>query len=66
MVSITRRKRFGEMHYAAKLTDHEVEIVRQLHDEGLSYLEIAKKFGVSKPSIQRICTHRTRNGPRRD
>ena len=54
------------MHYAAKLTDHEVEIVRQLHDEGLSYLEIAKKFGVSKPSIQRICTHRTRNGPRRD
>lgn len=47
--------RVGESHPKARLTDHEVDLVRSLFFGGMSYLEIAKKFGVSKWSIARIC-----------
>jgi hypothetical protein len=28
----------------AKLTDHEIDLIRELHESGMSYEQIAKKF----------------------
>jgi predicted DNA-binding protein (UPF0251 family) len=52
--------RLGQYHHRAKLTDHEVELIRQLHEEGLSYTQLAEKFDVGKSTIQDICTYRRR------
>lgn len=49
-----RRRRIGQEHWRAVLTDHEVELVRRLRDEGLTLTEIAKKFEVSKACIWKI------------
>jgi len=50
-----RGLRIGEGHQNAKLTDGEVEMVRTLHRDGLSYRTLAQKFEVSKSLIARIC-----------
>ncbi|MFJ1253410.1 helix-turn-helix domain-containing protein [Cupriavidus sp. CuC1] len=47
--------RIGEDHQNAKLTDSDVERIRQLHGEGLSYRTLADKFEVSKSLIALIC-----------
>lgn len=53
--------RIGEGHPNSKLTDAEVEIIRQLHeDDGMSYKEIAEKFEVSKWCIGKICRYERR------
>lgn len=50
----------GENHPKAKLTNHEVELVRSLKSEGWSYGEIAKKMEVGKTTVIDICMYRTR------
>ena len=50
----------GEKHPRSKMTDHEVELVRELKDAGLTYIEIAQKFEVSKSCIAGICQCRRR------
>lgn len=45
----------GQYHHRAKLTDHDVELIRQLHEEGMSYTTIARKFDVSRSMVGRIC-----------
>lgn len=55
-----RGYRIGEDHPSAKLTDHEVEIVFQLREEGLSYGAIARKLEVSKSLIRDITKGRKR------
>lgn len=52
--------RIGEDHPNAKLTDAEVEMIRQLHEEGVSYEHLAEKFEVSKWTIGRICRYERR------
>lgn len=52
--------RRGELHPKAVLTDHEVELVRQLHEQGVGYKTLVKKFEVSKRSIRDICSYKTR------
>lgn len=52
--------RIGEDHPNAKLTDAEVEMIRQLHEEGVSYEHLAEKFEVSKWAIGRICRYERR------
>jgi hypothetical protein len=43
------------------LTDHEVELVRQVHEKGgLSLAQIAEKFEVSKQHVHDIVTFRRR------
>ena len=37
-------RRVGETHQRAKLTDADVEMILALHDEGIGYRQIAKKF----------------------
>lgn len=42
----------GEQHHRAKLTDHEVDLVLQLLDEGVSERVVAAKFEVSRRTIR--------------
>ena len=41
-------RRVGDSHHNAKLTDHEVELLRAMHGEGWGYRRLAAKFEVSK------------------
>lgn len=41
-------------HWNQSLSDHDVELIRALRDEGLSLQEIASKFEVTKPTVSRI------------
>ena len=50
-----RGLRVGEDHQNAKLTNDEVELIRSLHAEGMSYKRLAKKFEVSKSLVAAIC-----------
>ena len=47
-------RRVGESHPKAKLSDHEVDLIRTLADEGMSYRTLAVKFEVLKSVIQKI------------
>ena len=38
------RRRIGESHPRAKLTDHEIDLIRELAEDGLSVAQIAEKF----------------------
>lgn len=51
----------GEDHHRAILTDHEVDLVFDLRDEGLSLGRIAKAMEVSKSCIAKILSGRTRS-----
>ncbi len=55
-----KTNQFGENHPRAKLTDAEVETIRSLHDQGMSYRELAKKFEISKSTAESICLFRRR------
>lgn len=55
-----RGLRIGEDHQNAKLTDAEVELIRELHGEGLSYKTLAMKFDVSKSLIRYIVQYKRR------
>lgn len=46
--------RIGECHPRAKLTNHDVELIIQLVDEGLSCREVAIKFGVTRAYVHLI------------
>lgn len=52
--------RVGQDHHGAKLTDAEVELIRELRDEGWTYACLAEKFETSKDTIAAICTYRRR------
>lgn len=50
----------GQEHPRALLLDVEVDQVHALVEEGLSYAQVAEKFGVSKSCIAHIATGRRR------
>lgn len=51
----------GEAHHNSKLRDVEVEIIRDLYEEGfVSYRTLAVTFGVSRETIADICKYRRR------
>lgn len=51
----------GEDHPGAKLTDEQVEHMRELYEEGLvGYRALAKAFGVSRDTARQICIFRRR------
>jgi DNA invertase Pin-like site-specific DNA recombinase len=53
--------RVGETHHRAKLTDNEVEQIRDLYEfGGMTYSEIAKNYGVTKSEIAQICRYERR------
>ena len=55
-----RRRRIGQDHPRAVLTDHEVDLVHRLREEGLTLTEIALKMEISKGGVWKIL-----NGHRR-
>lgn len=50
----------GEDHPGTRLTDHEVELIRELHAQGMSYNRLAEKFDAAKSTIQAICQFKRR------
>jgi len=50
----------GESHGRAKLSDHEIELVRQLKEEGMPAKEIAEKFEVSKRYVYKLANFERR------
>ena len=51
----------GEDHPRAKLTNHDVDLICELHDAGVGYGEIARKFDISKGSVRDFVKGRRRN-----
>ncbi len=47
-------KRVGETHGRAKLSDHEIDLVRQLKEEGMPAPEIAEKMEISKRYVYKL------------
>lgn len=52
--------RVGETHHRAKLTDHDVELIRLLREGGMKVVEIAKKFECTPQNISTIVHYRSR------
>ena len=50
----------GESHPRARLSDDDVELIRQLRDVGMAWRRIAEKFEVSVWTVRDICSHRRR------
>jgi len=56
-----RRYRIGETHHRAKLSDDQVDRMRELHEEqGVGYRTLAKMFDVSKSTARDICQYKIR------
>lgn len=56
-----RGLRVGEDHQRAKLTDADVERMRQMHEvDGLGYRVLTRIFECSKSHVRSICTYRVR------
>lgn len=53
-------KRVGESHGRAKLSDHEIDLVRQLREEGMSAAEIAQKMEISKRYVYKLVNYERR------
>lgn len=51
----------GESHPRAELTDHEVELLLSLREQGFSLGWLARKFEVSKSCVQHVCSGRNRS-----
>lgn len=47
-------KRIGETHGRAKLSDHEIDLVRQLKEGGMPATEIAEKMEISKRYVYKL------------
>lgn len=60
-VGVNERGRpIGQYSAGAKLTDHEVSLLLDMHTEGLGYKRLAKKFDISIRSVRDIVSFRRR------
>ncbi len=55
-----RGYRRGDGHHNATLSDHEIELIRQLRDEGMPLTLLAAKFRVSKGYMSKVCRYLAR------
>lgn len=61
LVAFNERGRVvGQEHPRARLLDWEVDQVLELIEAGLSYAQVAEKFGVSKSCVAHIASGRRR------
>jgi predicted DNA-binding protein (UPF0251 family) len=61
LIGVTKcNRRMGEDHPNAKLTNHEVDLVFELRELGMSYQAIASRMEVSKSQIRNILTGKRR------
>lgn len=51
----------GEDHHKANLSNHEVDLIRELFEDGMTYKVIAEKFEVSRSTIAMICRYERRS-----
>jgi predicted transcriptional regulator len=49
--------RIGDTHHRSKLTDHEVELLRQLGSDGMKVRDLARKFDISRGQASKILRH---------
>ena len=56
-----RGYRIGEAHHRAKLSDHDVELIHELIEAGVTQRQIAFKFEVSRSTIRDIHSGRCRS-----
>lgn len=55
-------RRIGEDHPLSVLTDHEVDVMRSLHEDyAIPVNVLAEKFGVHRNTASRIVNYRVRN-----
>jgi DNA-binding NarL/FixJ family response regulator len=52
--------RIGDTHHRAKLTDREIELIRQLGADGMKVKDLARKFEISKGQASKILRHMQR------
>lgn len=50
-------KKYGEKHHCAKLSDHDVDLIRDIHDAGIGIVEISRKFDVCRNTISNLCNY---------
>lgn len=50
-----RGNRIGESHKNCRYTDHEVDQVLELREQGLSYSQIARAMDMPKGTVYAIC-----------
>jgi predicted DNA-binding protein (UPF0251 family) len=67
MVTLRTRKklqvnghRYGQERHGAQLTNHEVELIRQLHEQGMPQKDVAAKFEKSRGYVSKIVNFRKR------
>ena len=54
-------RRIGQTHHRAKLSDAQVDEIRELHEDlNLSYSRIAIMFRISKAAVAMICQYKRR------
>lgn len=54
-------RRIGESHPKAKLTDRDIDLIRELHEgHGMGYKTIARKFETSPTTVAYICRYEVR------
>jgi len=63
-LQVVKKRKFGEDAPGAKLSDHEVDLIRELHEEyppghpaHLGYRKLAVRFGVSRNAISNYCRY---------
>ena len=55
------KQKYGEEHHNAVLSSADVELIRQLYEEGFhSYKVLAEKFEVAKSTIRDVVKYRRR------
>jgi plasmid maintenance system antidote protein VapI len=50
----------GERHHRAKLSDHEVEMLRRFYVEGWGYRRLARVFEIGREHVRDIVLERRR------
>jgi len=54
-------RRVGERHHRASLSDHDIEMMRVLHeDHGIGYKALAKKFEAPRETVRDVCLYKRR------
>ena len=54
-------RQVGESHHRAKLTDEDIERIRSLHEDGMTYSALGGIFNMAVSSIAKICRFERRN-----
>ena len=57
--NIAEQDKKGERNGSAKLKEHQIPVIRRMHEEGMSYVDIAKNFKVTSRSIGHIIRGKT-------